>query len=285
MTDYAYTRHSLNKQKNSRAVQEDSLNNFVSAHAASNGFDLSGTFEWDGKVHSAWFHDVESGGTRLIARKEGGILCRILKPGDRVLVTKLDRLFRNCLDMETYVDKWVRNMGVSFYLVDQGGLAVDVRTKEGRMVLRAFAAVAELEREMIAERTSKAMLNKKRNGHRVTVYPGPGFKFQKMGDVEIKVPNFEELKVMAEMYAWYMGRGVEKPVSVEDIRAHITNNLNIRRKFLVKGKEVEKEWTIGTIREALKVQAAIEQAPGAEEALLQVHPELKEAIESARMAS
>jgi DNA invertase Pin-like site-specific DNA recombinase len=284
MPVYAYCRHSTNKQKNSQDVQIGRLTEF----ARDSKFDLTHTFDWDGGQHNAWFLDPDTTSKiKLMARAEGGILHRILVPGDIVIATRLDRLFRSCQEMEFYIEKWVVKGGVKFYLADQGGLSLNVDTPDGRAMLRMMAAMAELEREVTAERTHKAMAHKKKAGERTTVNPGPGFRWQKKGDKQIRVANFAELKLMAEMLRWKE----ELNLSVPDIVMHLQKphidpttgeKYRCHREFTVKGKQTFRPWTHSGVYRALQVARAIR---GDQEAVDQIKsddPAMVKDIEEAR---
>ena len=80
-----------------------------------------------------------------------------------VLVWKLDRLGRSTLDVLSTVQELVR-AGVTFVATTQG-LEVGPRAGAmGRLVLTILAAVAELERDMISERTVLGLVAAARRG-------------------------------------------------------------------------------------------------------------------------
>ena len=73
-----------------------------------------------------------------------------VRPGDTVLVTKLDRLGRSTKDLLSIVEGWA-DQGIGFRCIDQG---LDFTGPSGRFLLTLLGAVAELERSMILERTA-----------------------------------------------------------------------------------------------------------------------------------
>lgn len=73
-----------------------------------------------------------------------------LREGDEVVVPSLSRLGRSLADLMTLVDR-LRNMGVEVSFLSEG---FDTRTVTGRAMLGVFGALAEMEREQIAERTA-----------------------------------------------------------------------------------------------------------------------------------
>ena len=77
---------------------------------------------------------------------------KALRPGDTLVVWKLDRLGRNLKHLVSTVDNLsMRNIG--FKVLSGQGADIDTTTPAGKMVFGIFAALAEFERELIRERT------------------------------------------------------------------------------------------------------------------------------------
>jgi site-specific DNA recombinase len=91
---------------------------------------------------------------------------------DAVVVYKLDRIFRSTVDaLETtkQFDKW----NVSFHSIKE---ALDTKSAMGKFFFTLTAALAEMEREIIGERTRDVLQRKKANGE---VYGHVPFGFKK----------------------------------------------------------------------------------------------------------
>ncbi|RCS86653.1 recombinase family protein [Brachybacterium alimentarium] len=73
-----------------------------------------------------------------------------LRDGDEVIVPSLSRLGRNLTDLMNLVSR-LRSYGVEVAFLSEG---FDTRTATGRAMLGIFGALAEMEREQIAERTA-----------------------------------------------------------------------------------------------------------------------------------
>lgn len=73
-----------------------------------------------------------------------------LEDSDALIVTKLDRLGRNAMDVRATVEK-LTEMGVRVHCLALGG--VDLTSPAGRMTMQVIAAVAEFERDLLIERT------------------------------------------------------------------------------------------------------------------------------------
>jgi len=79
------------------------------------------------------------------------------KKVDAVVVYKLDRIFRSTVDaLET--TKMFERYGVSFHSIEE---TLDTKSAMGRFFFTLTAALAEMERRIIGERTKAALLHKK----------------------------------------------------------------------------------------------------------------------------
>ena len=77
---------------------------------------------------------------------------KALQPGNTFVVWKLDRLGRNLKHLVTTVEE-LHGRGVGLRVLAGAGAEIDTTTANGRLVFGIFAALAEFERELIAERT------------------------------------------------------------------------------------------------------------------------------------
>lgn len=84
-----------------------------------------------------------------------------LEPGDVLLVTKLDRLGRNAMDVRGTVELLAASQ-VRVHCLALGG--VDLTSSAGKMTMSVIAAVAEFERDLLIERTQAGLAQAKRSG-------------------------------------------------------------------------------------------------------------------------
>lgn len=85
-----------------------------------------------------------------------------VEPHDVIVVTKLDRLGRDTLDMLTLIGDFKKN-GVSVRFLENG---ISTEGEMGEMVITILAAVAKAERARILERTNEGRIVAKENGVR-----------------------------------------------------------------------------------------------------------------------
>lgn len=108
----------------------------------------------------------------LKERPEGARLLQALqrKRAAHVVAYKLDRLFRDAADALNQTRDWDK-AGIAMHLVDVGGQTINTSTAMGRMFLTMMAGFAELERNLISERTTFALQRKKDQGQVVGKVP------------------------------------------------------------------------------------------------------------------
>lgn len=86
-----------------------------------------------------------------------------LQAGDTLVVWKLDRLGRSTIHLLQILDK-LRDRDIAFQSLTEG---VDTTTPAGRMVFSIIAAMAEMERENLRERTKAGLMAAKKRGQRL----------------------------------------------------------------------------------------------------------------------
>lgn len=86
-----------------------------------------------------------------------------LETGDVLVVTKLDRLGRNAMDVRATVDH-LASLGVRVHCLALGG--ADLTSAAGKMTMGVISAVAEFERDLLIERTQSGLNRAKAAGKR-----------------------------------------------------------------------------------------------------------------------
>ncbi len=86
-----------------------------------------------------------------------------LRPGDTLVVYKLDRLGRSVLHLADLVTR-LDNEGVQFCSLTEG---IDTTSAGGKLVFHIFAAVAEFGRDLIRENTLEGMRAARERGSKI----------------------------------------------------------------------------------------------------------------------
>ncbi|TXI85909.1 MAG: recombinase family protein [Cupriavidus sp.] len=105
--------------------------------------------------------ETVSGSVAASDRKGFADLMRKLEDGDVLVVTKLDRLGRNAMDVRMTVE-YLAKLGVRVHCLALGG--VDLTSAAGKMTMGVLNAVAEFERDLLIERTQAGLKRAKAEG-------------------------------------------------------------------------------------------------------------------------
>jgi putative DNA-invertase from lambdoid prophage Rac len=101
-------------------------------------------------------------GSMPIARRKGFTrLLDKMEKGDILVVTKLDRLGRDAIDVSTTVTK-LEGSGIKIHCLALGG--VDLTSSAGKMTMGVINAVAQFERDLLIERTQSGLARAKSHG-------------------------------------------------------------------------------------------------------------------------
>lgn len=102
-----------------------------------------------------------SGSVAAMERPGFSKLIDRLEEGDVLIVTKLDRLGRNAMDVRATVERLAAS-GVRVHCLALGG--VDLTSAAGKMTMGVIAAVSEFERDLLIERTQAGLHRAKAQG-------------------------------------------------------------------------------------------------------------------------
>lgn len=105
--------------------------------------------------------ETVSGSTAIAQRRGFTRLMDRLEAGDVLIVTRLDRLGRDAIDVSTTV-KTLAEMGVRVHCLALGG--VDLTSSAGTMTMNVLNAVAQFERDLLIERTQSGLTRAKSEG-------------------------------------------------------------------------------------------------------------------------
>lgn len=105
--------------------------------------------------------ETVSGSVAASEREGWGKLVNKLEAGDVLIVTKLDRLGRNAMDVRATVEG-LTGMGVRVHCLALGGM--DLTSAAGKMTMGVINAMAEFERDLLIERTQAGLARAKADG-------------------------------------------------------------------------------------------------------------------------
>ncbi|AXL53648.1 resolvase [Paraburkholderia caffeinilytica] len=102
-----------------------------------------------------------SGSVTASERPQFARMLNRLEPGDVLIVTKLDRLGRNAMDVRSTVERLAID-DVRVHCLALGG--VDLTSTAGKMTMGVLIAVAEFERDLLIERTHTGIVRARAEG-------------------------------------------------------------------------------------------------------------------------
>jgi putative DNA-invertase from lambdoid prophage Rac len=108
-----------------------------------------------------WFADTVSGKAHAGQRNQFGDMLTKLRRRDTVVVSKLDRLGRDASDVLATI-KTLTAIGAEVIVLQLG--KVDLTSTAGKLLVTMLAAVAEMERDLIVERTQAGLARAKAEG-------------------------------------------------------------------------------------------------------------------------
>jgi DNA invertase Pin-like site-specific DNA recombinase len=187
VTVYGYVRVSTAEQSNGSSLDEQARR--IHGVALTRGEDITRVFADPGV----------SGSIPLEQRPAGRELVAMLRPGDTVVVAKLDRAFRSAADALTRADAW-KKQGVRLIVADMG---TDAVTDNGaaKLFFTVLAAVAEFERERLRERIAEGRRGKAAKGGHVGGSAPFGFRIEGEGKASHLVEVPEQQAALATIRA------------------------------------------------------------------------------------
>lgn len=156
------------------------------------------------EIEAAGFHveprriitETVSGSTAIAQRRGFTRLVDKMEAGDVLIVTKLDRLGRDAIDVSSTV-RALAEMGVRVHCLALGG--VDLTSSAGTMTMNVLNAVAQFERDLLIERTQSGLKRAKSEG-KVLGRPSTLSEKQKQ-DVRVDLATGMSVSAIARKFA------------------------------------------------------------------------------------
>ena len=102
-----------------------------------------------------------SGSVQADQRPKFADLLNKMEEGDVLIVTRLDRLGRDAIDVVNVVD-YFKTREMKIHCLQLGG--ADLTSAAGRMIMHVIAAMAEFERDLLIERTQAGLQKAREKG-------------------------------------------------------------------------------------------------------------------------
>jgi site-specific DNA recombinase len=156
MKAIGYVRVSTDEQAR-EGISLDNQRAKIEAYCQLHGLDLAEIIEDEGKSAKDLNRDGMKGLVRLIERR------RI----KAVVVYKIDRVSRKVIDTLSLIELMEKH-GIAFHSITE---KIDTRSAMGRFFLNIMASLAQMERDLISERTRDALRHKISQGQRAGQVP------------------------------------------------------------------------------------------------------------------
>lgn len=141
-----------------------------------------------------WFEETISG-TKDVKERRLGKLLKRLQEGDILIATELSRLGRNLLQIMSILHDCMKIGAKVWTIKDNYRLGDDIQSK---VLAFAFGLSAEIERNLISQRTKEALARKKAEGIKLGRPKGCKNKYLKLTEHD------KELKHMLERHYSYV---------------------------------------------------------------------------------
>jgi len=112
------------------------------------------------------FLEIEISSRRTLKERRIEELISTLDKGDTLIVSELSRLGRSTVEVISLVNKLIRHR-INLIVIKQGLRITAKMDMQTKVIVTMFSLFAELERDIISERTKSALAGKKANGIRL----------------------------------------------------------------------------------------------------------------------
>lgn len=182
------------------------------------------------------FIEVESSSRKENAERGIDKIFDILKKDDVLIVTELSRLGRSSSAVLSIVNKLIK-AGIKLLTVKEN---IDLHNKhsmQSKVMISMFALFAELERDLISQRTKEALMCKKAQGVKLGRPKGPGKS--KLEKHKPQIQEFLDKKVSMLSIAKILG--VSYPtlfnfIKIRDMKGKVAKNPSKDQQFTIRVK-------------------------------------------------
>lgn len=182
------------------------------------------------------FSDSQSG--KNLNREQFQRMISRLNEVNHIVTYKLDRISRKTIDVLNLIEEFDKK-SISLHSVVE---KLDTQSAIGRFVLRTLSSLAEMERDLIGERTKDALAKVKE--HKPLGAPAFGqsqvFQDSKRTNFEVNSKELEAIENIIKLR--------KEGSKLDDIKRYLENNG-------IPTKRGKLEWNVGTIQRILKANS------------------------------
>ncbi len=160
-------------------------------------FEIERFAEENGIEVEKWMNETISAVKDLEKRKLGQLL-KVLKKGDIVIASELSRLGRNLLQVMSILHHCMKKDVQVWTIKDNYRLGADIQSK---VLAFAFGLSAEIERNLISQRTKEALARLKAEGKKLGRPKGSRNRFCKLTGKEREIEEMIKANVAKEKIA------------------------------------------------------------------------------------
>ena len=164
-------------------------------------FEINRFCEKNIMVVDGWIEETISGTKNPDKRKLGKLLKKVRK-GDTIICAELSRLGRSLLMIMTILNHCMENDVKVWTIKDNYRLGDDIQSK---VLAFAFGLSAEIERNLISQRTKEALARKKAEGVILGRPKGSKSKVKKLTGKELEIKKLLDKKVSKSAIARILG--------------------------------------------------------------------------------
>lgn len=204
----------------------------------------------------AVFHDPGVSGGKPLHRRRGGaqVLDAVRSGRAQIIVsTRLDRCFRSTLDCLSTLSTWT-DLQVALHITTMGGEAFDLRSALGRALAAISSVIAQLERELVSERTRDVIRTKRAQGLHTGGKVKLGYRVTKTGHLVEEPDEQRCLAIMREL--WNGGQGMRPWAIYRHMVEHVPHPRGSRWTYETVKRHLP-GWKVGYRRERTEYPEAL----------------------------
>jgi DNA invertase Pin-like site-specific DNA recombinase len=190
-----------------------------------------------GRIIDGFYVDRAASGNEPMTEREAGKRLFVdMRPGDTILVARLDRLSRSFIDF-TKILQSIQRRGCYLHILDIRGGVFDPSNPLSTVLIDILIAFAQYERTLIGTRTAEGLAAIRKRGERHTRHPHWGMKWEKRKDP--RTGRQFEVMVACEKERAIMRRAVElraQRYSLDEIRQHLSYDLKTTNRGRTNGE-------------------------------------------------